>query len=324
MAHYQIIGDPNPDCTTSDTGDVAGTHNGQPYWSWTNDAGTWYLYYTTSPSFDPCWLISNALSNWLTEGGGGGELGWYGGSGTGLNRIGDYNNTGGGASGTPTVAGIPAFTINSATGEITIIDPDGLDGDQTWELLVRVADADSLTAEGTITINTQYGWFIEAVSELAGFSQITNLNVELATNTVSQLGSFSQIVDINVLLAIDAISQLGSFSQRSIIQSSGPFAVNSETGELTVAHPMFLETGQTWEVVVRVTDSDENTDEGIFTILLTSPREIDAISQLGSFSQVAILSGLIRGSIFESNIIQPAGGGLEIISVARSRIIKAR
>lgn len=46
MARYSVSGTLTPDATTADTGDPAGTHNGQPYWSWTNDEGTWFLWFS--------------------------------------------------------------------------------------------------------------------------------------------------------------------------------------------------------------------------------------------------------------------------------------
>ena len=44
MARYAVSGTLSPDATTADTGEPAGTFSGQPYWTWTNDAGTWYLW----------------------------------------------------------------------------------------------------------------------------------------------------------------------------------------------------------------------------------------------------------------------------------------
>lgn len=46
MPAYIISGTLTPDATTANTGELAGTYNGQNYWTWTNDAGTWYLYLT--------------------------------------------------------------------------------------------------------------------------------------------------------------------------------------------------------------------------------------------------------------------------------------
>ena len=40
MTRYSVSGTLTPDATTADTGEPAGTYNGQPYWTW----GTWYLF----------------------------------------------------------------------------------------------------------------------------------------------------------------------------------------------------------------------------------------------------------------------------------------
>jgi hypothetical protein len=55
--------DLSPDCTTPDTGEPAGTHNGQSYWTWTNDAGTWYLWASINPKGGKiyCWYITTQL-----------------------------------------------------------------------------------------------------------------------------------------------------------------------------------------------------------------------------------------------------------------------
>lgn len=34
MTRYAVSGITSPDCTTEDTGEPAGTINGQPYWEW--------------------------------------------------------------------------------------------------------------------------------------------------------------------------------------------------------------------------------------------------------------------------------------------------
>jgi len=65
---YAVSGTLSPDATTADTGEAAGTYNGQPYWMWTNDAGTWYLY---KPSAN--WYIANSLDGIQTKVWNGGE-----------------------------------------------------------------------------------------------------------------------------------------------------------------------------------------------------------------------------------------------------------
>jgi len=44
MTRYSVSGTANPDCTVADTGEAAGEFAGQPYWSWANANGTWYLW----------------------------------------------------------------------------------------------------------------------------------------------------------------------------------------------------------------------------------------------------------------------------------------
>jgi len=75
MTRYVVSGTVSPDCTTPDTGEPAGTYNGQNYWTWTNDAGTWYLWWFTSPRGN-AWTITAELGSapdgllwyqWTTE-----------------------------------------------------------------------------------------------------------------------------------------------------------------------------------------------------------------------------------------------------------------
>ena len=66
MARYSVSGTLSPDATTADTGEAAGTFSGQPYWTWTNDAGTWYLFLNGAN-----WAIANAFDRFTKA--------WYGG-----------------------------------------------------------------------------------------------------------------------------------------------------------------------------------------------------------------------------------------------------
>ena len=103
MTAYRVDGTLTPDATTATTGEPAGTYGGQPYWSWTNDAGTWFLY---SPHAGNDWRISPTLPSGKTD------PFW-----NHLTPItGEYGETNG-ASGTATVTAIAsstyaAFTIN--------------------------------------------------------------------------------------------------------------------------------------------------------------------------------------------------------------------
>jgi hypothetical protein len=52
-----------------------------------------------------------------------------------------------------------------------------------------------------------------------------------------------------------------------------PYKINASTGAIAVNDPDVLAVGDTWEVVVRVTDALSATDDGTFTVeLITDPR----------------------------------------------------
>lgn len=59
MMAYAVTGTLTPDAT-GNTGEPAGEYNGQPYWMWTNEAGTWYLY-AYAYAFGDSWMISKML-----------------------------------------------------------------------------------------------------------------------------------------------------------------------------------------------------------------------------------------------------------------------
>jgi hypothetical protein len=59
MTRYSVSGTLTPDATTPDTGEPAGTYDAQPYWSWTNDAGTWYLWWYFD-GIGGTWEITNS------------------------------------------------------------------------------------------------------------------------------------------------------------------------------------------------------------------------------------------------------------------------
>jgi len=55
--------DLSPDCTTPDTGEPAGMYQEQLYWTWTNEAGTWYLRWDNTP--ERYMIVSQADIVWM-------------------------------------------------------------------------------------------------------------------------------------------------------------------------------------------------------------------------------------------------------------------
>jgi len=66
-----------------------------------------------------------------------------------------------------------------------------------------------------------------------------------------------------------------------------PFQVNSSTGAITIADTTGLEVDQDWEVVVRVTDDNTDTDDGTFTVEL-----VDTLSEMGCSFSIETGSGI--------------------------------
>lgn len=70
-----ISGTVTPDCTIADTGEPAGTHSGQDYWTWEAGGQTWYLWNYVIPDErgdNWYWVISQVAPKELD----GSELRW--------------------------------------------------------------------------------------------------------------------------------------------------------------------------------------------------------------------------------------------------------
>ena len=116
-----ITGTVTPDCTIANTGDPAGTLNGESYWAWTAGGQEWWLQWTGTE-----WLL---CADWNGDGQVNVQdldLGAYW---TNANMLGEYTPTNG-ATGTATVAEYaepPAPTGDTlvirwnVSGEITIL-----------------------------------------------------------------------------------------------------------------------------------------------------------------------------------------------------------
>ena len=93
---YSVSGTLSPDATTADTGVAAGTYNEESYWTWTNDAGTWYLWYWKPFFGSSQWSIGPSAPGGLSE------IFWI--RSPGEEVVGDYIDNGPSSTGTATVA----------------------------------------------------------------------------------------------------------------------------------------------------------------------------------------------------------------------------
>ena len=153
------------------------------------------------------------------------------------------------------------FAINSTTGEITVADGTLLDYEAATShtVTVRVTDSGGLTYDETFAIN------LTDVNE-------TPTDVALSANTVAENAANGTVVGI--VSGIDPDS--GDTKTYSFTDSAGGrFAINSTTGEITVADGTLLdyEAATSHTVTVRVTDSGGLTYDETFTINLTDVNE---------------------------------------------------
>jgi uncharacterized protein VirK/YbjX len=164
-----------------------------------------------------------------------------------------YSITGGNTSG--------LFAINAVTGKITVANSSQLDFEThpTWPLTVQVTDSHSTTGSGTVTIN------------------LTNVNeaphVNAATFTIAE----NSAVNTAIGTVQGSDPDAGDPLTYSITggNSLGAFAINSQTGAISVANVASLdfETHPTWPLTVQVTDSHGLTNTATVTINLTNVNE---------------------------------------------------
>ena len=153
------------------------------------------------------------------------------------------------------------FAINSATGQITVTDGTLLDYDTaaSQNITVRTTDAGALTHDQAFTIN------LTNVNE-------TPTDLTLSANTVAENAANGTVV--GTISGTDPDS--GDTKTYSFTDSAGGrFAINSSTGQITVANSSLLnyESATSHNVTVRVTDSGGLTYDEAFTINLTNVNE---------------------------------------------------
>ncbi|GKS68322.1 hypothetical protein W03_03260 [Nitrosomonas sp. PY1] len=150
------------------------------------------------------------------------------------------------------------FAINSSTGEITVANGTLLDYETatSHSIAVRVTDSSGLTYDKTFTVN------LTNVNEAP-------TNLSLAGNSVAE--NAANGTPVGTVAGTDPDS--GDILSYTLIDTAdGRFAINSSTGEITVANGMLLdyEAATHHSITVRVTDSGGQTYSETFTINLTN------------------------------------------------------
>jgi len=178
------------------------------------------------------------------------------------------------------------FAIDSATGQITVADGSLLnyEANASHSITVRVTDSGGLTYDKIFTIN------LTNVNE-------TPTDLSLSANTVAENSANGTVV--GTVSGTDPDS--GDTKSYSFTDSAGGrFAINSSTGQITVANSALLnyESATSHSVTVRVTDGGGLTYDETFTINLTNVNEAptDLILSVNSVAENATI-GTVVGTI---------------------------
>ena len=153
------------------------------------------------------------------------------------------------------------FAINSSTGVVTVADGSLLDYETraSHDITVRVTDSGGNTYDEVMTVN------LTNTNETPTDLKLTNVEIaEGAANGTS----------VGTAAATDADAG-ETFTYSLTDTAGGRFAINSSTGEITVANGSLLdyETATSHDVTVRVTDSGGNTYGETYTIGVNDERE---------------------------------------------------
>ena len=162
-----------------------------------------------------------------------------------------------------------AFAIDSDTGLVTVNDASNLDYEtaQTMQIEVTATSYDGSTSSQTFNI---------AINDADEFDISAVTDSDVATNEVSE----SAVAGISVGVTAFAEDQDGTNSDVTYSLSSNPgnaFAVDTDTGEVTVNDPSALdfETAQTMQIEVTATSQDGSTSSETFNIAINDADEFD-------------------------------------------------
>ncbi|MEO0421607.1 MAG: cadherin domain-containing protein [Pseudomonadota bacterium] len=184
-----------------------------------------------------------------------------------------------------------AFAIDSVTGEVTVADPDGLDFESAESMQIEVTatsqDGSSSTQTFDIAITDGNEFDVSAVSDADG-----------AANTVAENASAGDSVGVTAFAA-DADGTNNGVEYTLSDNPNDAFAIDPQTGEVTVADPTGLdfESAQSMQIEVTATSQDGSTSTQIFDVEVSDIDEFDtsAVSDTDGTASV-IAEGASNGT----------------------------
>ena len=182
-----------------------------------------------------------------------------------------------------------AFSIDAATGQITVADAAQLDFETTpvFSLTVTVTDAGGLTDTAAVTVN------------------LTNVN-EDPTASDAAFAVAESSADGTVVGSVSASDPDASDTLSYAITGgdpSGAFSIDAATGQITVADSAQLdfETTPVFSLTVTVTDAGGLTDTAAVTVNLTNVNEDPTASDAAFAVAESSADGTVVGSVSASD-----------------------
>jgi|GEM_PF-3199689 len=174
-----------------------------------------------------------------------------------------------------------AFTIEANTGEVTVADPNGLDFEsaQTMQIEVTATSTDGSTSNETFNIS-----ITDDNSEFA-ISAVTDS--DSTANSINESAAIGDTVGVTAFANDADDSDSVSYSLTS--NPNNAFAIDADTGEVTVADPSGLdfETAQSMQIEVTATSTDGSTLSETFDISITDDNSEFTISAVSDSDTTA-------------------------------------
>ena len=150
-----------------------------------------------------------------------------------------------------------AFTIDAATGVITVAGTIDRETVANLNLTVRATSADGSTAESTFTVG---------VNDVNEFTVTTPTDTNTADNAVNDNAAVGTVVGITAL-ASDADATTNGITYSLADDADGAFAIDAATGVVTVAGAL---TAGNVNITVRATSADGSTADTVFGVNVAS------------------------------------------------------
>ncbi len=158
------------------------------------------------------------------------------------------------------------FAIDSVTGVVTVAGAIDRETAASYTITIRATSSDSSTITSTSTIT---------IGDVDEFDTTQVVDSSAALNSVAENAAIGTSVGITAL-ASDADATTNTITYSLVDNDGGRFAINSVTGEVTVAGAINREAdGATRSIIVRATSADNSYTEETFQIQIVDADEFD-------------------------------------------------